>query len=215
MTIIRTINHADGRIHQADIYRDVDFIESYQENDGNILIRKIIFPVALVLTQECDLFEEYNMRMKKTESQEEEKEQNQVLLSVLMAPLYNKEHYFNGEHLSDIHIITRHISRNKNKEGGFIEKNKLPRYHFLEFDGSIPLAPSIVDYKHYFTVSVAYLEMLKQGGALICSIDSLHRDNISDRFAFYLARIGLNDEDGLGKCEPQGVEALVENDCKE
>ena len=46
------------------------------------------------------------------------------------------------------------------------------------------------DFKHYFSVSVAYLEKLRPKH-FVCRLSELYREDLSQRFAAYLARIGL------------------------
>ena len=42
-------------IKQCDIFRDIEFNE-YVKEEGNIIeVSKIVFPLAIVLTQACDL----------------------------------------------------------------------------------------------------------------------------------------------------------------
>ena len=65
-------------------------------DDGIIEVSKIVFPYAIILTQECDLTHDFTFRFNK------QKNGDKILLSVLAAPIYNAEHVSNGEHLSQI-----------------------------------------------------------------------------------------------------------------
>ena len=53
------------------------------------------------------------------------------------------------------------------------------------------LTESIIDFRHYFSVNVEYLRGLK-GDSLVWSVPPLWREDISQRFAAFLARIGLS-----------------------
>jgi hypothetical protein len=113
------------------------------------------------------------------------------LISVLMAPLYNVEHVYQGEHLSELGIRMERLPKTGNS-GTFLRNNERPRYHYLEFDEGIPIVPSVIDFKHYFSVTVEYLTQLRPS-AFVCSVAPLFREHIAHRFASYLARVGLPD----------------------
>ena len=124
----------DSRLSQGDIIRDVEYIEYVSEKSGNIEVSKIIFPLIVVLTQDCDLAQDYKFRWSKSERRNEDK----WLLSVLVAPLYNLEHMYTGEHLSDIGMTMGTIKR-KNTQANNLFNNEIPRYHYLEFPQNIPV----------------------------------------------------------------------------
>ena len=172
-------------ISQGDIFKDVDFIEHVIEEDGVIEVSKIRFPLAIVLSQECDLFHDFEFRTKK----EEVKKQDKLLLSILVAPLYNVEHVYNGEHLRELAIEMEPINK-KGSPGKDLVKNIRPRYHYLEFPDNIPIVSSVIDFKHYFSVDVDYLRELKKAN-FVCKVSELFREDISHRFAAFLSRIGL------------------------
>ena len=169
------------RISQGDIFRDVECIEHVIEKDGVIEVSKIIFPLVIVLTQDCDLEQDSGNRSKRT--------QNTKLLSVLVAPLYNAEHVFEGSHLSDRSYQMEQI-RKKKTPGTTLMQNERPRYHYLDFPDTVPLVASVADFKHYFSVHVSYLESIKSKN-FVCRLSDLFREDVSQRFASYLARIGL------------------------
>jgi len=173
------------RVSQGDIIKDVEYIEHVSEKDGVIEVAKIVFPLAIVLTQDCDLAQDYKFRWSKSDTKNEDK----WLMSVIMAPLYNLEHVFTGEHLVDIGMKMNPISRNKSP-GKNLKNNETPRYHYLDFSSNSSLAPSVIDFKHYFTANVAHLKQLKSKN-FICQVGELYREDISQRFASYLSRIGL------------------------
>jgi hypothetical protein len=69
-------------------------------------------------------------------------------------------------------------------------QNERPRYHYLSFPDNVPIVPSIADFKHYFSVNLVYLEKLRQKH-FVCRLSELYREDLSQRFAAYLSRIGL------------------------
>jgi len=81
--------------------------------------------------------------------------------------------------------------KNDGTEIGKIKNNDDPRYHYLHFDPESDLPDMIIDFKHFFTVSTDYLYQNKV--KRVRAIDELYREKISQRFAYYISRIGLPD----------------------
>ena len=171
-------------ISQGDVYRDIDFIEYATEGKGKIEVSKIRFPTVIVLTQDCDLKQDSNSRAS-------EGNQDKYLLSVLVAPLYNVEHVYAGEHLIDVGIKMSTITKGKTP-GDYLVSNQRPRYHHVAFPPETQLPPSVIDFKHYFSVNVVYLQKIRKEH-FVCHISELYREDISQRFASFLSRIGLPD----------------------
>lgn len=184
--MIKTKRKRERRIVQGDIIRSIDFIESASEADGILEISRIEFPLVIVLTQDCDLAQDYTFRSSKIARK---KSEDKYLLSVLVAPLYNLEQVYTGEHLVDLGMKMETISKNKSP-GQFLRNNQNPRYHFLDFGPEVPIVPSVVDFKHYFAVSLDYLRSAKRD-RFVCQLSNLFREDISQRFASFLARIAL------------------------
>lgn len=174
-----------ARVRQGDIIRDVEYIEYVLEESGIIEVSKIVFPLVIVLTQDCDLEQDYRFRW----SRQVPKTQDKQLLSVLVAPLYNAEHVYQGEHLTELDMKMEHVPK-KGTHGKFLKTNQRPRYHYLEFPDDLPIVPSVIDFKHYFSVNVKYLREIRKTN-LVCRVSPLFREDISQRFASFLARIGL------------------------
>ena len=78
------------------------------------------------------------------------------------------------------------ITTNWNK----LIQNETPRYHYLKFPNEVPIVPSIIDFKHYFSLNLEYLYEIKNE-SFLCRISELYREDISQRFASFLSRIGL------------------------
>ncbi|WP_330085270.1 hypothetical protein [Methylocystis iwaonis] len=177
------------RIAQGDIFRDVECIERVVERRGIIEVSKVVFPLAIIMTQDCDLEQEPRYRAKKTGKAPSNDDKR--LLSVLLVPLYNAEHVFEGTHLSDIKMAMAKINKGAT-EGKTLRQNERPRYHYLEFHDDIPIVPQVADFKHYFSANLTYIEAIRNK-QFVCRITDLFREDLSQRFAAYLARIGLPD----------------------
>ncbi len=183
--MIRAQTSIGDRICQGDILRDVSYVERTLEQEGILELSKIIFPFVIVLTQDCDLEQDHVFRTQSKHSQDK------WLISVLVAPLYNAKHVFSGEHLLDIGIKSEPINIKKT-DGRLLMQNEKPRYHYIEFPDDIPIVPSIVDFKHYFSVPIMYMREIKTAN-YVCTISELYREDLSQRFAAFLSRIGLPD----------------------
>jgi hypothetical protein len=181
--MIKARTNAEERICQGDVICDVDWIEMVLEQDGILEVTKIRFPFVIILTQDCDLSQDHKFRT------ETKTTQDKWLISVLAAPIYNAEHVFAGEHLSDIGIKSEPVNK-KGRPGEILMQNQNPRFHFLEFPIEVPIVPSVIDFKHYFSVPVLYLQPLKKTN-FVCTVSELYREDISQRFASFLSRIGL------------------------
>lgn len=185
MVLHHTNSKPDHRIRQGDIFPKVRFIESYKETSGQFELTMFEFPHVVVLTQDCDL-EQSTAARQKNLTEDKLAVNDKHLISVIAAPLYNSELLFSGKHLNDIGIKTQIIN---SKLKAPIQSNQNPRYHYLEFPEEVPIPNSVIDFKHYFTVSLQILE--ERISERICGIDPLYRELVSQRFAGYLARIGL------------------------
>jgi hypothetical protein len=183
--MVKIKNSKQGRLRQGDIYKNVEYVEYIVEKEGNLEISKISFPFIIVLTQDCDLEQDYKVRWAIKKPSNSDKR----LFSVIVAPLYNEEHFYIGEHLKDLGYEMEKIKKTGTK-GELIGKNEIPRYHYVKFPPITPIANSIIDFKHYFSVNGEYLKRMKSTN-YVCQIAELYRESISQRFANYLARIGL------------------------
>ena len=189
--MIKVHRSRSNRIAQGDVIRDVAFIESIDECKGVVEFSKIVFPLVVVLTQDCDLEQDQRARKRATEMDVSKRNHDKFLFAVLVAPLYNVEHFIAGEHYSLLGNKMREFSKKPEaSERKTLSQNEIPRYHFIEFPTSIPVINSVVDFKHTFSVSIDYLNKLKRKN-FICQLSDLYREDVSQRFASYLSRIGL------------------------
>jgi hypothetical protein len=182
--MVKVNKKKNARISQGDIIRDVEHIEYVSVQGGSVAISKINFPLVVVLTQDCDLAQDDSLR-----SPSPGANQDKLLLSVLVAPLYNVEQVYNGDHLSDLGLKMAGINKGKSP-GNNLRNNETPRYHYLDFPAGIPIVASVIDFKHYFSINVAYLKSHKKSN-FVCRLSDLYREDVSQRFSSFLSRIGL------------------------
>lgn len=176
----------NDRINQGDIFKNVTHIESWEEADNELKISRIHYPYIVILSQDCDLREDALVRSKK--------KNDKALVSVLVAPLYNFDQFLCGEHLLGLEIEARKINK-ENKKGDptsefkSLIQNEIPRYHVIEFPLET-IVNSIVDFKHYFSISIEYLQKIKHKN-FAYPIPFLYRERLCQRFSNYLSRIAL------------------------
>lgn len=140
------------RLAQGDILRDVEHVDYVVVKDGTVELSKIVFPLAIVLTQDCDLEQDHTFR-----SPEDSKAtQDKYLLSILLAPLYNVEQVYEGKHLLDLGMAMAPIKKTSTQANN-LRNNETPRFHHLEFAHDVPIVASVIDFKHYFSCNVSYL----------------------------------------------------------
>jgi hypothetical protein len=199
-------NIKEDRICQGDILKNVKYIESFNEIGDYYDVSMINFPLVVIISQDCDLNEDYQFRY---DIPKRHKDHDKIMFSLLVAPLYTADQVLSGDHLSllDPPNTPQELSSIKNKMKmqdlrkeskpsepkslyNHMKNNEIPRYHFLRFPDSIQISDSFIDFKHYFSVNINYLEELKRDN-FVCRIDMPYRELISQRFSNYLCRIGL------------------------
>jgi hypothetical protein len=167
------------RICQGDIFSDIEVIENLSIYGSEISLDKLYFPYSICLNQECDLENDYNLL--------DDPPKDQRLLHLIIAPVFNFESFLTGNHWDDIFLAGKSGKRSDTKIK-LIMDNEIPRYHYLKFPED-EMPEFIIDFKHFFTVSrhQMYTNLSKR----LCSIEDLFKEKISQRFSFYLSRIGL------------------------
>lgn len=178
------------RCRQGDVFRDVVVLEDTEaeeapqvagaEEAGAFAERHI--PYCVLLSQDCDLEHDYNNR-----SNESAKNHDKYLPSLLLSPAYPAEQFKAGEHLKAFELkMTVQTTGQWEK----IKGNQLYRYHYLPGRLDFQVPELVVDFKHFFTVPrETFYRRFKPN--YLASIDELFREDFSNRFAYYLSRIGL------------------------
>ncbi len=207
MINVQVKERTDQQLHQGDIYRDIEYIEYADIINGQVNISKLHYQYVVLLSQECDLTQDWSERRKKCEfgSSEDENGDKQItnlnydkiLQSIIVAPMFNYEHFKLGSHFSnlgfDMSKSYEQFINPKRTPRKVLEANNNPRFHYFEFDQTVPIVPSVVDFKHFFTISINWLYENKNEH-YVCSLDELYRERLSQRFSNFLSRIGLPNE---------------------
>ena len=136
-------------------------------------------PYAVVLSQACDLASHF------LPSDDNDKQ----LFSVLVCPAYPDFSFRAGNHLSELKWS---MLRQNSERWGVIQKNNDPRYHYLSSCPDLQVQSTVVDFKHYFSLSVQTLSgEYSDNTHYIARLTCPYREHISQRFAAYLSRVGL------------------------
>ncbi|MBX9677236.1 MAG: hypothetical protein K2X38_00645 [Gemmataceae bacterium] len=144
-----------------------------------IAVLPVVHEFAIVMTQGCDLVQDFNARAKNEEQ----------VPNVLFCPLPRAEALKRPRNGSEI----------PSRDWKRIQQNDDKRYHFFEAapqdaDAANEGLPELTaDFKRYFTMQTAFVyRQLKDGTAKRrCELKSPYLEHFSFRFAFFLGRIGL------------------------
>lgn len=169
-----------NRICLGDVFKDVDVVENIELIGSEILIETINFPMVVCLNQECDLEQDFY---------EEDRKKTKALMHLIVSPVFNFEDFMRNKHWGDIYNPSESLSPKGKGKVEYIKDNEIPRYHFLKFDTKDNIPDLVVDFKSFFTVNRNYLYKNLKNRKF--SIDNLFKENLSQRFSFYLSRIGL------------------------
>lgn len=171
------------RLCQGDIYRDVAVgvpKGSIRRRD-EVTVRFIPFDYVIILSQQCDLDRDHEQRFGYCPGVDR-------LLSAIVVPAFPAERCQSSEFLPE--LLGRVIGK---KEIARYANGEHPRYHVLQGRQDWQIPDLLIDFRMYCSVDIDsfYVEYVASDGHYLGSLDALYRENLSDRFAFYLARIGL------------------------
>ena len=178
------------RILQGDILKDFK-IPTYDDE-----VKMITIPYGVVLSQDCDLNQDYNSQKEYEKLNLEKNDKNnpnlnnKLLPSILICPAYDAEQLRKGEHLQHIDIPMNEISKTRKTPWKNILQNQTPRYHYLNESEEFGISDLVLDFKRYYSVSRDYLYSIYPEHYFI-SLNELYREDLSDRFFNYQSRIGL------------------------
>lgn len=190
--------YSKERIYQGDIFKNIEIDIDFKIIDNKVNIKKLKLPYSIVMTQDCDLQQDYENRKSSNVDQRTQ------LFSILLCPVFNSDDLRKGNHLKDIEIECKNLNSSLWNP---VKKNRDKRYYFLNSEkvfldqdenDFMNIDDLIIDFKLYQTISRDKLyDKLDQ---YYVSINPLFREEISDRFTHYLGRIGLPEK---SKTSPQ------------
>jgi len=175
------IKHNEERICQGDIFRDFEYLEYTPNSKKTGTGTMKIFPYLLILSQDCDLELDCKNRTNSEDNQDK------FLFSILACPGYLAEELRKGIHLKEYKLKMQTINTERWNN---IKNNQNPRYHFLKGEKTFQIPDLVLDFKHYYAISRDVLYKNFED-CYIGSLNELFREALSQRFAYYLSRIGL------------------------
>lgn len=177
------------QICQGDIFQNVRYSYIDSEDDEGINIVEFEFPMAVIISQACDV-----IAMEKVINDKAGKP-TKFMPSILMCPIYDQTAAKSGAHIQDVFsqlslkivedpIYSKDELKTVNKDWHY-------RFHSLtiETETGKVLENAIIDFKHYFTVPISYLISHKIDRIL--HLDDLFAEQITLKFSTFLARVAI------------------------
>ena len=152
-------NKTSEKIHicQGDLFQKFDYVRwAFLDSETEeIKIDQITIPFFVVLTQACDLQQDYKDRNENNGGK-----QDKVIDSVLVCPAYIAELVKQGKHLEKLRITREQYN---SERWNVIKRNNNARYHFLKEDKKLKIPELVVDFKQYYTIPTKVMyEILKK-----------------------------------------------------
>lgn len=180
-------NEKEDRVCQGDIFRDLVYdYRVYKDETGALASDRITLSYVIVLSQDCDLESDYRNRSQKAEEQHT---QDKFLHSILVCPAYLADEFRQGVHLKGPGFGLT-MEKYNSERWAIIQDKKNERYHYLTADLTLQIPNLVIDFKHCFTIPRSLIYD-SRGKHYIATINELHREALSQRFAYYVSRIGL------------------------
>ena len=172
----------EERLQQADLLRGVRAFQLNSFNGDQPIGRVHHYDHAVVMSQDCDLEQDFKARSVVDGTGNTA---DKLLFSVILCGAYTEASLKAGRHRTGAAAFS-------GKEWKPVTQNKQPRYQYL---GHVPgiSDPLVVDFKDYFFVpgEFIYAELQEKRATRISNVREPWRDQILQRFGFYLIRVGL------------------------
>lgn len=179
----------EDAICQGDVFKNVKYSFIDSEDDTGVNIVELEFPLAVVISQACDVIAMNDIIENKTGKPAK------FMPSILLCPIYEKEAAKNGIHIKEYFsvnsIILEQESVYQKDDYKVSQRDWHYRYHALtvELNNNTVIDNAIIDFKHYFTVPMSYLFAHKDNR--LFRIDDLFAEQITLKFATYLSRVAI------------------------
>ena len=178
--------HDLERLCQGDVLRDFEDYLWGVVGGSKVKMMKRTTIYMVIMSQDCDLERDYANRM---ESENPDKNQDKFIQQILVCPAYPLAQFKEGTHLSELSELKME-KINSRTRWNLIKLNEIPRYHHLKRDKQLQVPDLVIDFKHFFTIQRDFVYEVRKRHYL-ATIDELFREELSQRFAYYLSRIGL------------------------
>lgn len=173
------------RLQQGDILRDVTVAEARTNASGSADITTRTFRYIVILSQDCDLLQDFDNR-----SDTNRATQDKYLQHIVFSPAYIATAFQSGKHLEELKL---QMTQWKGGEWDKIIKNNNPRYHYLPSADDLQIPDLVLDFKHM--VSSLREVLYSQAKATYRgTVAELYREQLATRLAHFFSRIALPDE---------------------
>jgi len=177
-------------LNQGDIFRNVKYSYIGGETDEYVDIIEYDFPLAVIVSQACDVTFMSQMQSKK------EGKPTKFMPTILLCPIYNGDAVQVNKHLTDIsNQIEIELKLEErfytSKEREFAKNDLHYRFHRLDVKvaDKYVIENGLVDFKHCFSVPTSYL--LENRDKRLYRLDSLFAEQVTLKFSAYLSRVAI------------------------
>ncbi len=176
---------------QGDIFQNVKYSYIDSEDDKGVNIVEYEFPLALVVSQACDVIAMDEIISKKGGKPAK------FMPSILMCPIYESNAAKTGQHIKGAFDQLSLKFETENTYQGDDYKVAKRDWHYrihaltVVSDEKTVIENAVIDFKHYFTVPISYLISHKCDRVL--HLDDLFAEQITLKFSTYLARVAIPD----------------------
>ena len=186
----RYAKHSLSRLCQGDLFVQLPLNLFVSNSEGGAVV-EYTFPYAVLVSQDCDLEQEFRARLKQETAAANGTPPppfSSFQPNVLVLPAFRDELLHQGIHLKEIYGVTApKLDRDIWKR---VVSNNDERYHTLEEARSLNIPQLVIDFKTYLSVPKENLEKLL-ADHYVATINELFRENLAIRFANYMSRIAL------------------------
>lgn len=166
------------RFCQGDIIRDLELVIGTADYSKHTAIQ---IPYAVIMSQDCDLDNDFKER-KTTHPDNNDK----CIKTILICPAYTAEQFFKGEHIDGWKMKPQNTS----DEEKIKRNDQQKRYHYLIGETNFQIPSLVIDFKHFYTAPRDILYK-KRKTLYLATLNELFREELSQRFANFISRIGL------------------------
>ncbi len=181
-------------ISQGDVFRDVKYNYIDLEKDDVIEVIEYVFPMAIIISQACDVG--YMGAMIDSKQGKATK----FMPSILMCPIYDSPIAKSTKHVDEafrkLEIKKIEVKNEwlfKSEEISLAKNDWHYRYHPLtiRMGKDTILDNALIDFKHYFSVPASYL--MRNRDKRLFRLNDLYAEQVTLKFAACLSRVGTPD----------------------
>lgn len=194
-------------ICQGDVFENVRYTYINNIKNDGVEIIEYTFPFAVIVSQACDVISMGDIDINKAGKS------TKFMPSILMCPIYKQSDAKYFSHLEDVFkeleikkMDVKSDTLFNSGEMNIVNRDWHYRFHSLSVKvyklaekqskkigliENLSIDNAIIDFKHYFTVPSSYL--IKNRGQRLFRLDDIFAEQITLKFATYLARVAIPD----------------------